>query len=112
MTFGAAMALGARNDPIHLTHFQPDIKIAIAGWLADRSSSRQAPLLTGLGLAFVATLVFCFARAPWVLVIARTFQGFSASVIYTTGLALIADTVPAEEVGSWYTIPRKYEIAF
>lgn len=30
------------------------------------------------------------------------FQGFSASVIYTVGLALIADTVPAEEVGSWY----------
>lgn len=74
---------------------------AIAGWVADRSSSRRAPLLAGLALAFVATLISCFARAPWLLVIARAFQGFSASVIYTAGLALIADTVPTEEVGSW-----------
>ena len=83
-----------------------DSFLAIAGWFADHSSSRQAPLLTGLALAFAATLVFCFARAPWVLVIARIFQGFSASIIYTAGLALIADTVPASEVGSWYvTVP-------
>lgn len=81
--------------------------LAIAGWAADHSSTRQATLLTGLALAFAATLVFCFARAPWVLVIARMFQGFSASIIYTAGLALIADTVPASEVGSWYVIlPR------
>ena len=59
------------------------------------------PLLVGLGLAFTATLVFCFARRPWLLVVARAFQGFSASIIYTAGLALIADTVPAHEVGSW-----------
>ena len=76
--------------------------IAVAGWAADYSSSRQAPLLTGLSLAFAATLLFCFAQALWVLVIARVLQGFSASVIYTAGLALIADTVSADEVGSWY----------
>lgn len=69
------------------------------------------PLLTGLALAFVATLVFCFARAPWVLVVARVFQGFSASIIYTAGLALIADTVPAEEVGSWYVAVPCLEIS-
>lgn len=79
--------------------------VAIAGWFADRSSSRQVPLLVGLALAFTATLVFCFARTPWLLVVARAFQGFSASIIYTAGLALIADTVPANEVGSWYSAP-------
>lgn len=64
---------------------QSNIEAAVAGWFADRSSSRRAPLLAGLALASVATLISCFARAPWLLVIARTFQGFSASVIYTTG---------------------------
>ena len=77
---------------------------AVAGWFADRSASRQAPLLTGLGLAFVSTLLFCFSKAPLMLVVARVFQGFSASIIYTAGLALIADTVPAEDVGSWYRL--------
>ena len=59
------------------------------------------PLLLGLALASIATVIFYFAKAPWLLVIARAFQGFSASIIYTTGLALVADTVPAHEVGSW-----------
>lgn len=97
------MAAGARTNAINAHHFSgADCLAAVVGWFADHSSSRKAPLLTGLLLAFVASLIFCFARAPWVLVIARVFQGFSASVIYTVGLALIADTVPAEEVGSWY----------
>ena len=105
MTFGATMTVGARNVPVPLTSFRSNIRAAFAGWFADHSSSRRAPLLTGLGLVFAATLISCFARGPWALVIARAFQGFSASVIYTAGLALIADTVPAEEVGSWYTVP-------
>lgn len=105
MTFGATMAIGARTCPLLRSLCnQCNIEAAIAGWFADRSSSRRAPLLAGLALAFVATLISCFARAPWLLVVARAFQGFSASVIYTAGLALIADTVPTEEVGSWYVI--------
>lgn len=59
------------------------------------------PLLIGFALAFSSTLVFCFVRLRWLLVVARALQGFSASIIYTAGLALIADTVPAVEVGSW-----------
>lgn len=81
--------------------YPSNLEAAIAGWLADRSSSRRAPLLAGLALAFVATVISCVARAPWQLIIARALQGFSASVVYTAGLALIADTVRAEEVGSW-----------
>ena len=102
MTFGITMALGAR-EPIPNQSLLTFVNrsSAIAGWVADRSSSRQGPLLIGLALAFSATMVFCLGRAPWVLVVARVFQGFSASIIYTAGLALIADTVPADEVGSW-----------
>ncbi|KAL9013074.1 MAG: hypothetical protein Q9173_002211 [Seirophora scorigena] len=72
----------------------------IAGWAADRGS-RSLPFLFGLVLAFAATMLFCFARAPWILVLGRVFQGLSASVIYTAGLALIADAVDPDEIGAW-----------
>lgn len=47
-------------------------------------------------------MLFCFARAPWMLLVGRIFQGLSASVIYTAGLALIADAVDPDEIGAWY----------
>ena len=75
---------------------------AIAGWVADHTSSRQTPLLFGLGLAYGATLLFCFATSPFMLVLARCFQGFASSILFTAGLALIADSVSADEVGSWH----------
>ncbi|KAL8996199.1 MAG: hypothetical protein Q9188_006619 [Gyalolechia gomerana] len=72
----------------------------IAGWAADRGS-RSTPFLFGLVLAFGATMLFCFGRRPWLLLLGRVFQGLSASVIYTAGLALVADAVGADEIGAW-----------
>jgi MFS family permease len=74
---------------------------AIAGWVADRSSSRRVPFVAGLVLAFLATLLLALAHAPWVLVLARALQGFSASIVFSVGLALIADKMDADEMGSW-----------
>ena len=85
MVFGGSMTLAA----------------PIAGWATDLSSSRQIPFLGSLVLAFISTLLFCLATAPWALVIARAFQGVAGSIIYTAGLALIADSVRPDEVGSW-----------
>lgn len=56
----------------------------------------------GLVLAFAATLLFCFASKPWVLLLGRILQGLSASVIYTAGLALVADAVDPKEIGAWF----------
>ena len=77
-----------------------DRSTAITGWLADRGT-RQLPFLAGLVIAAAATLLLCFGTALWVLVIARLLQGLAASVVYTAGLALVADTVDADQVGSW-----------
>lgn len=52
-------------------------------------------------LAILSTLVFCLARAPGLLILGRALQGLAASVIYTAGLALVADAVGAEEIGAW-----------
>lgn len=86
MTFGLTMTIGA----------------PIAGWAANAVSSRKVPFLAGLGVAFVATLLFYLGHAPWVLVIARAFQGLSAPLINTTALALVADSVDRDRIGSWY----------
>lgn len=77
---------------------------AIAGFFADRSSSRQAPFLTGLALTFAATLLFAASKAPGLLVLARCLQGASAGIVYTVGLALLVDTVGRESLGQWMGI--------
>lgn len=79
----------------------------IAGWAANAVSSRKIPFLAGLGVAFVATVLFCLGHAPWVLVIARAFQGLSAPLINTTALALVADSVDRDQIGSWYDNEHK-----
>lgn len=35
------------------------------------------------------------------LVVARAFQGLSAPLINTTALALVADSVDRDQIGSW-----------
>ncbi|KAL8738688.1 MAG: hypothetical protein Q9181_000572 [Wetmoreana brouardii] len=71
-----------------------------AGWAADRGA-RATPFLFGLLLAIVSTVLFALARAPGLLLVGRIFQGLAASVIYTAGLALVADAVGPDEIGAW-----------
>ena len=73
----------------------------IAGWITQHSSLRQVPLVIGLMAALAATLLFMFAKAIWILVLARCLQGISAGVVYTTVLALLVESVDRDEVGSW-----------
>ena len=74
---------------------------ALAGWGADYVSGRNS-FLAGLGLLFASMALFCVARDPWLLFVSRGSQGLASTLIYTSGLALIAHTVSAEDVGSWY----------
>lgn len=85
VTFGLSMTIGA----------------LIAAWGLGRVTSRKTPTLTGLGVAFAATVLFWFGRAPWLLVIARALQGLSTPLINTTSLALVADSVGRDQIGRW-----------
>lgn len=71
----------------------------LAGWYADRSSSRRLPLLIGLLALGGATVMLCLARTVALLVLGRILQGFSASIVWTVGLALLVDTVGEREIG-------------
>ncbi|CAG8960470.1 hypothetical protein HYFRA_00008189 [Hymenoscyphus fraxineus] len=71
----------------------------IAGVLTDRLSSRRTPFLLGVTALFGATLLLFLGRTIWVLLVARVLQGFSAAVVWTTGMALCLETVGAENLG-------------
>ncbi|KAJ5952355.1 uncharacterized protein N7479_010768 [Penicillium vulpinum] len=83
--FGLAMVLGA----------------PMAGWIVGNCERRQIPFLGGLSCAFGATLSFMLGVKPWMIIVARIFQGLSASVVYTAGLTLLVDTIESHELGPW-----------
>ncbi|KAK4617877.1 MFS-type transporter [Fulvia fulva] len=71
----------------------------IAGVLADRVSTRQAPFLFGLAALLAATVLLFLGRSVPVLVLARVLQGISAGFVWTIGLALCLETVGPENLG-------------
>ncbi|KAI1344454.1 major facilitator superfamily domain-containing protein [Xylariaceae sp. FL0016] len=70
-----------------------------AGWIADRTNSRQAPFLSGLAALLAATIMLAVGQSIAVLVVARVLQGISAAVVWTVGLAMVLDTVGPEHLG-------------
>lgn len=58
--------------------------------------------MLGLALAFCATLLFGLGESLWILIAARLLQGISGPVIVTTGLAIVADHVNPNDIGSSY----------
>ena len=73
--------------------------VAISGWLADNTSSRQIPLLAGLALQILSACLFIGRPSVYVLLVARAAQGASAAVVYSVGLALTVDTFGVNDVG-------------
>lgn len=60
------------------------------GWLGDRVGCRQ-PLIQGVLLSAVATLLFALAPNFPMLIVARLAQGAAAAATWTAGLALVAE---------------------
>ena len=73
----------------------------MAGWIVKMCERRQLPFLGGLSCAFGATLFFMLGTSPWMIIVARIFQGLSAGVVYTAGLTLLVDTIESHELGPW-----------
>ncbi|KAL8418857.1 hypothetical protein RB594_002167 [Gaeumannomyces avenae] len=68
------------------------ISSPFAGAYADRSSSRRAPMLGGLVALGGATVLPYVGRHIAVLALGRVLQGLSAAIVWSVGLALLADT--------------------
>ncbi|KAF2627672.1 MFS transporter-like protein [Macroventuria anomochaeta] len=70
----------------------------VCGWLADRGSSRRSPLLLGLLALLGSTVLLQIGNSTGILIAGRVLQGASAAVVWVIGLALLADTVPQENL--------------
>lgn len=71
----------------------------VAGVLADRVSTRQAPFLLGLLSLLAATVILFLGKSMPVLIVARVLQGIAAAVVWTIGLALCLETVGSDNLG-------------
>lgn len=69
------------------------------GWIGDRLPRRHALFLFGLFMLLIATVVLAIGRHIAVLIIGRFFQGLSAAVVWTSGLALLTDVFGQERYG-------------
>ncbi|KAM4064624.1 major facilitator superfamily protein [Hirsutella rhossiliensis] len=70
-----------------------------AGWAADKIGSRQPPFLAGVVLLFGATTLLAFGRTITLFYVARLLQGMAAAIVWTTGCAMIQDTVGPRQLG-------------
>ncbi|CAF9934449.1 MAG: hypothetical protein ALECFALPRED_005951 [Alectoria fallacina] len=75
------------------------LSASLCGYLADHTPSRRLPLLIGLFALLGSTLLLCLGRTLTLLIIGRLLQGLSAAIVWTVGLALLADTVGHDTIG-------------
>ncbi|KAJ5159474.1 uncharacterized protein N7482_006478 [Penicillium canariense] len=71
----------------------------IIGYIADRAESRRWPFLLGLILLAAATALLCVGTNIGLWIAGRVFQGATAAVVWTVGIALLVDTVGKEGLG-------------
>ena len=114
--YGAGLIIGARESHFFVLspmsfHRGTSISIvqrtslyltyskAIAGWFADRTSSRRGPYLLGLIALAFSTLAFSLGQSTFVLFVGRLVQGGSSAAVHTVGMAILADTVGQAGMG-------------
>ncbi|KAM3421022.1 hypothetical protein BST61_g1446 [Cercospora zeina] len=71
------------------------------GWYADRTKSRRVPFMIGLLVLLGATLLLWFARTVAGHIVGRALQGLASVVVWTSGLAILVDTVGQEHIGEY-----------
>ena len=62
---------------------------AVFGWVGNRSPRRHSIFISGLLILLVAAAILAFGGHIAVLVLGRILQGFSAAVVWTSGLAVL-----------------------
>lgn len=79
--------------------FTHSVGSPIFGWLGDRIRQRRLPMLLGIMASIAANIMFMFACAYWMLLLARFLQGVSNACVWTMSLCLIADNWPERHLG-------------
>lgn len=87
--YGASMAVGS----------------IVFGYLSDKLGNRRAGMLGGLLVLIAATLMLCLCKTLALFMVGRVLQGLSAAVVWSVGLAVIADTADSSEVAYYMAYP-------
>lgn len=77
----------------------------VFGYLSDRLANRRATMLAGLVVLIAATLILCLCKSLALFMVGRVMQGLSAAVVWTVGLAVIAETAQSHEVAYYMAYP-------
>jgi predicted MFS family arabinose efflux permease len=60
---------------------------------------RKPLIFVGLALLLTGTLLFAFCTEYWVLLLSRILQRFVSGIVWTLGLANIADRFEEKDLG-------------
>ena len=89
------------NPPIPGFSISPTDRLqAIVGHYADRTGARKPVYLLGLISLAISTVVISLGRKIWILIIGRLLQGISSASVHAVGMAILADTIGEDRIGS------------
>lgn len=77
----------------------------IFGYISDKVRQRRTLMLAGLVIVLGSTLIICLSKAMWLYHVGRVIQGLSGSMVWTVGLAIIADTGDADNMAYLMSYP-------
>ena len=77
----------------------PHQKTALFGFIADKFSSRQLPLLVGLLPLTTATILLYIGSSIGLLIAGRILRGISCAMVWTVGIALLVESVGQDHLG-------------
>lgn len=77
----------------------------IFGYVSDKLKRRQTLMIIALLVIIGSTLILMLAKVMWLYFVGRLIQGLSASMVWTVGLAIIADTGDADNMAYLMSYP-------
>ncbi|OJJ33487.1 hypothetical protein ASPWEDRAFT_115097 [Aspergillus wentii DTO 134E9] len=80
----------------------------VIGQLADRAKSRKLPLIVGLGIAFVGTLVLATATGLPGVFVGRFLQAVGGTAAWIVGFATLRDTIEAKDIGKTFGLVNSF----
>ena len=97
--YSSAGTLGENHMALLYGSYAAGVLLAtpLFGYLGDRFGCKR-PMLIGVALSAVATLLFWSASGFVPLIVARLFQGAASAATWIAGLALVAEHYPTKRV--------------
>lgn len=75
------------------------------GYISDKIKQRQTLMMSAILIIIGCTIMICLARTTTVYFIGRFFQGLSGALVWTVGLAMIADSADANSMAFYMSFP-------